>query len=141
MGATSYLSHQRIDRPRTQKSYKDWVESFIAAQGHTQDEVLPKTEQVVENIMMGLRLQPGISLTSVYEVFGEVGLKALSKAIAPHIQSHWVIVDAKSENNGANITNLKPNDRIRLSDPEGFLMSNVVIIDAFNALEPLSCIN
>ncbi|MEL6902199.1 MAG: radical SAM family heme chaperone HemW [Cyanobacteria bacterium J06606_4] len=154
MGATSYLPQpggpQRIDRPRTQKTYQSWVEQFVTRGGETDDSLLPPTEQVVETIMMGLRLKPGISLETVYDVYGQVGLEKLGRAIAPHIQSGWVIVQSEStdttHNNptdaatpdSANVTNLKPTDRIHLSDPEGFLMSNIVIVDAFNALEALS---
>lgn len=154
MGATSYLPQpggpQRIDRPRTQKTYQSWVEQFVTSGGKTDDSLLPPTEQVVETIMMGLRLKPGISLETVYDVYGQVGLEKLGRAIAPHIQSGWVIVQSEStdttHNNptdaatpdSANVTNLKPTDRIHLSDPEGFLMSNIVIVDAFNALEALS---
>ena len=61
MGATSYLKHQRIDRPRTQKTYQAWVDDFIRSGGETEDPRLPETEQVIETIMMGLRLAPGIS--------------------------------------------------------------------------------
>ncbi|MEL6605245.1 MAG: coproporphyrinogen III oxidase, partial [Cyanobacteria bacterium J06614_10] len=154
MGATSYLPQpggpQRIDRPRTQKTYQAWVAQFVTRGGETDDSLLPPTEQVVETIMMGLRLKPGISLETVYDVYGQVGLEKLGRAIAPHIQSGWVIVQSEStdttHNNptdaatpdSANVTNLKPTDRIHLSDPEGFLMSNIVIVDAFNALEALS---
>lgn len=143
MGATSYLPQpggpQRIDRPRTQKTYRTWVEQFVASGGQTDDGLLPPTEQVVETIMMGLRLKPGISLEPVHQVHGQKGLEALSRAIAPHIQSGWVTVKTvDADKNTENITNLKPTDRIRLSDPEGFLMSNIVIVDAFNALEAVS---
>ena len=154
MGATSYLPQpggpQRIDRPRTQKTYQAWVAQFVTRGGETDDSLLPPTEQVVETIMMGLRLKPGISLETVYDVYGQVGLEKLERAIAPHIRSGWVTVHSESTDtthkvptgtattDSANVTNLKPTDCIRLSDPEGFLMSNIVIVDAFNALEAVS---
>ena len=138
MGATSYLPQaagpQRIDRPRTQASYRNWVEQLIERRGTTDDPTLPLTEQVLETIMMGLRLTPGISLLGVEEIYGDRGLKALSKAIAPHIQNQWVIIDSAHPKDFAQ-TGLSARDHIRLSDPKGFLMSNVVITDAFNALE------
>ena len=134
MGATSYLNHQRIDRPRTQKSYQAWVETFVKNGGRTADPVIDAEEQVVELIMMGLRLLSGVVLEDVYKIYGERGLQELSKAIAPYLQSGWLTV--KSASLGiSNAVGLEPTDRIQLSDPEGFLMSNVVITDAFNALE------
>ncbi|CAN5823180.1 hypothetical protein BH23CYA1_BH23CYA1_09690 [soil metagenome] len=88
--------------------------------------------------MVGLRLKQGISLAGVNQVYGEAGLKALEKAIAPHIRQQWVIVEPDADVPfGQNVTKFKPTSRIRLSDPEGFLMSNQVIVDAFNALEAL----
>ena len=135
MGATSYLNHQRIDRPRTQKTYREWVDRFVALGGITEDPVLDPSERVMEQIMVGLRLKEGISLEDVYRVYGEKGLEAIGSAIAPHIKNHWLTTHDPLAD--SNTTNLKPTSRIRLSDPEGFLMSNVAITDAFNALESL----
>ncbi|MEM9090205.1 MAG: radical SAM family heme chaperone HemW [Cyanobacteria bacterium P01_F01_bin.53] len=148
MGATSYLwkelgpGYQRIDRPRTQRSYRDWVAQFVK-QGQTDDPVLSPGERVLEGIMVGLRLKEGVSLAALYEVYGEPGLVEMGKAIAPHISSQWVTITSATGTSTTdcqpypNVTNLKPTDHIRLTDPEGFLMSNVVIVDAFNALEAL----
>ncbi len=132
MGATSYVNYQRIDRPRTQKTYRAWVDEFVARRGQTDDPVLPSAERVMEQIMVGLRLKAGISLEGVYWVYGEPGLEAIGRAIAPYLKSHWLITDSLPDS-----TRLRPNTRICLTDPEGFLMSNVVIVDAFNALESL----
>ena len=137
MGATSYLPQptgpQRIDRPRTQASYRTWVDQLIAQKGQTNDPALPPAEQVLEAIMMGLRLKSGISMKSVNEIYGEAGLKKLSQAIAPHIQNNWLTIDPPSPI--PHSPSLTPHTHIRLTDPLGFLMSNVVITDAFNALE------
>ena len=140
MGATSYVNHQRIDRPRTQKTYRAWVDAFVARGGQTEELVLPLAEQVMEQIMVGLRLKEGISLAGVYRVYGEKGLEAMGRAIAPHLKNQWLSTDAAVTVTTSNPTfkpTLKPTSRIFLSDPEGFLMSNVVIVDAFNALESL----
>jgi len=154
MGATSYIGHQRIDRPRTQRTYREWVERFVRAGGVTNDPIITPEERVLEQIMVGLRLSEGIELSEMFGVYGADGIAAFETAIAPHIQRNWVTVEsvsaasapvrsmsksvAKSMPNVApNIKKLEPSSRIRLSDPEGFVMSNQVIIDAFNALEAL----
>lgn len=143
MGATSYVNHQRIDRPRTQDTYRQWVEQFIQAKGCMNDPAISPEERVLESIMVGLRLKEGISLGELYEVYGEKGLRAVEEAIAPHISQQWAIIEpSKSDMHDAQTqpsseSNLTPASRIRLSDPEGFLMSNRVIVDAFNALEGL----
>ncbi len=138
MGATSYIGHQRIDRPRTQKTYRDWVKQFVQQGGQTDEPQISPAEQVLENFMVGLRLKEGIGIAGVYEVYGAAGLIKVGEAIAPHVKSNWLIVEPIST--AENITKLKPNSRIRLSDPEGFLMSNVVIVDAFNALNKLDAL-
>ncbi|MEL6940439.1 MAG: radical SAM family heme chaperone HemW [Cyanobacteria bacterium J06598_1] len=154
MGATSFLPKQtrthtepqRIDRPRTQASYREWVKAFIENGSVTDELTLPPDEQVLETVMMGLRLAPGISMAGVYAVYGEAGLAEVEKAITPHVQNGWVIVDPMRSISSQTPTNqtssdvfctthLSPTSHIRLSDPEGFLMSNVVITDTFNALE------
>lgn len=140
MGATSYLNHQRIDRPRTQATYRDWVAQFIQQGGRTADPKISSKERVLEHFMVGLRLKEGIGMAGVWQVFGEEGLAAVGEAIAPHIKSQWAIIESAAESaadTATNITKLEPTSRIRLTDPEGFLMSNVVIVDAFNALETL----
>ncbi len=144
MGATSYLmtplGYQRIDRPRTQNTYRQWVERFIQNDGQSLDPVLSASERVLEQIMVGLRLQQGIALAEVSQVFGDAGLTNLFAALVPHMQKGWVVVEFETENmrgKQQKITKFTSESRIRLSDPEGFLMSNVVIVDAFNALEAL----
>ncbi len=141
MGATSYLNYQRIDRPRTQSTYRQWVAQFVQQGGTTDDPVIPPTEQVLESLMVGLRLKQGISLQNLYRVYGEQGLVNLAAAIAPHLTANWLILEPKTAAAGSLTPSpslkLNPSDRIRLTDPEGFLMSNVVIVDTFNALEAL----
>ncbi len=142
MGATSYLmtplGYQRIDRPRTQSTYWQWVERFVENGGQSGEPVLSASERVLEQIMVGLRLQQGISLAEVGRVYGEAGLANLGAALVPHVQNGWLIVELEAANmrkGPQKATKLTPESRIRLSDPEGFLMSNIVIVDAFNALE------
>ena len=140
MGATSYVNHQRIDRPRTQQRYREWVEQFERKGGRTEEPAIAPEERVLEQIMVGLRLKEGIELSDVFEVYGQAGLVALGKAIAPHIKNNWVVVEPDADSPTdipSNIKKLEPTGRIRLSDPEGFVMSNQVIVDAFNALEAL----
>ena len=148
MGATSYLPQpsgpQRIDRPRAQATSRTWVEAFAQNSGTTADPTLPPSEQVLETIMMGLRLKPGISVDEIYRVYGEAGLVELGQAIAPHVANRWVIIEPAACHSGDSPVAqkiLKPSHRIRLSDPQGFLMSNVVITDAFNALEKVTSAN
>ena len=135
MGATSYLNHQRIDRPRTQKTYRKWVDNFVACGGKTDEPVLPASERVMEQIMVGLRLREGISLEAIYRLYGNRGIDAMGSAITPYLKNNWLKIHAPKPL--SDTTTLQPTSRIHLTDPEGFLMSNVIITDAFNALEAL----
>ncbi|MGB3293958.1 MAG: hypothetical protein WBB01_13310, partial [Phormidesmis sp.] len=143
MGATSYLEtphgYQRIDRPRTQSTYRQWVERLVE-EGYSNEPILSASERILEQIMVGLRLKQGISLSAVDQVHGEEGLGRLFAALAPHLHKGWVIAESQADTmreQQQSTAKFTSNSRIRLSDPEGFLMSNVVIIDAFNALEAL----
>lgn len=171
MGATSYLNHQRIDRPRTQAAYAQWLSQYIAQGGVSGDPVTPASEQVLEQLMMGLRLAEGWPVAPVYALYGQAGLNRLAGAIAPYCQKNWVLVDHSSAQTHVDADfeipplltskatshvaepslspplspplstpflpppELRQSSRIRLSDPEGFLMSNQVIVAIFNALE------
>ena len=50
----------------------------------------------------------------------------LYTALKPHIQTGWVMVEGDSWDTLRHI---------RLSDPEGFLFSNVVLVDCFRVLD------
>jgi oxygen-independent coproporphyrinogen-3 oxidase len=115
MGAASYIEGKRFTRPRKTQEYYQWVQA-----GCTIDcEVTPSAEILLETLMLGLRLAEGISISSLERDFGHGMVAKIQHCLQPYFEKGWVEV---------------VEGRLRLSDPEGFLFSNVVLADLFNKL-------
>ncbi|MEA5502459.1 radical SAM family heme chaperone HemW [Halotia wernerae UHCC 0503] len=120
MGAASYVQGKRFTRPRKTKEYYQWVQDLIANGGVINCKVTPPDEILLETLMLGLRLAEGVSLSILAEEFGEEKVKKIQKILQPYLEKGWVkVIDG----------------RLRLSDPEGFLFSNVVLAKLFSGLE------
>lgn len=115
MGAASYVQGKRFTRPRKTKEYYAWLENG----GLIDCEITPPEEELLETLMLGLRLAAGLNLTMLIEKFGEGKIEKVKKYLQLYIDRGWV------ENFG---------DKLRLSDPDGFLFSNVVLADLFEKL-------
>lgn len=126
LGATSYTQHQRVSRPRTLATYSQWVQAFQDAKGIHSDLPTPPTEQLLDRLMVGLRLTEGIGGEEVRMLCLPALWAILQSTLQPHIQKELVVME------GDTWANLR---RIRLTDPEGFLFSNAVLSDCFRAVE------
>ncbi len=134
LGATSYTQLQRVSRPRTLATYSQWVQVFQEAGGIHSEPATPPTEQLLDRLMVGLRLKEGISGDEVRFTEGDAARSLcppilwskLQETLQSHIHNGFVIVE------GDTWATLR---RIRLTDPEGFLFSNVVLSDCFRAVE------
>ncbi|MBD6616977.1 coproporphyrinogen III oxidase [Komarekiella sp. 'clone 1'] len=115
MGAASYVEGKRFTRPRKTKEYYQWVQ----AGGVIDCEVTPPEEVLLETLMLGLRLAEGVSLAMLAEKFGEDKVEEICKCLQPYFDQSWVEVVG---------------GRLRLSDPQGFLFSNVVLAELFEKL-------
>ncbi len=129
MGAASYTNGQRFTRPGKTKEYYQWVQDFITAQGVLNCPQTPLDEVLLETLMLGLRLAEGVSLSTL-AAFGEKTLERIWTCLQPYYQKGWVevvgtVFDGKLPSVG----------RLRLSDPQGFLFSNVVLADLFGQLQ------
>ncbi|MEO0541225.1 MAG: radical SAM family heme chaperone HemW [Cyanobacteria bacterium P01_A01_bin.105] len=122
MGATSYTQHQRVGRPRTRQAYAQWVEAYIKRHGQLDCPETPQVERVLDGLMTGLRLAEGVSLTPVQNL-GQ--LSRVRAALQPHL-----------DNGLAMFTQTSAGPHLRLSDPDGFFLSNTVIVSLFEALAP-----
>ncbi len=120
MGAASYVHQRRVTRPRTQAAYREWVQS------NRQPSLIPDstTEQLLDRLMLGLRLAEGLSLRELAQAFGSKIAQQITRTLDPFHAKGWVVSE--------------PGDRIRLSDPEGFLFSNVVLSTLFEAVSDAS---
>lgn len=80
--------------------------------------------------MVGLRLAEGIGGDEVRSLCDAATWAQLYAVLQPHIQAGWLVVDG----DGGDAAAWDQVQRIRLSDPEGFLFSNVVLVDCFRVL-------
>lgn len=128
MGATSYIQAQRFTRPRNRQAYFQWVENLIGSAGAIASPRSTTTEVLLETLMLGLRLAEGLDVETLARQFGKKAVEQIFSCLTPYLQKGWVEL-------------VKPyplQTRIRLSDPEGFLFSNVVLVALWTELEEIS---
>lgn len=118
MGATSYVNGDRAARPRKTREYYEWIEQLKNSNYSFSPNRLE--DYLLDTLMVGLRLAEGVDLEKLIQQFGQALVKQALKCLQPYEQAKWVDVSA---------------GRIRLTDPEGFLFSNVVLIKLFETFE------
>lgn len=136
MGATSYVQGQRFTRPRKTGEYYLWVEQLIVAEGGIDCQKTPPDEVLLETLMLGLRLADGVSMSSLAEQFGEKTLEQIWRCLQPYHRKGWVeLVGLNGERFAMSDAGKLPAlGQLRLTDPEGFLYSNVVLAEVFSQL-------
>ena len=67
---------------------------------------------LLDTLMLGLRLADGVGIEMLAEKFGGENTEKIQKTLKPFIEKGWVYI---------------VEGRIKLSDPEGFLFSNMVL--------------
>lgn len=132
MGATSYIQGQRFTRPRKTKEYYQWVQELIVAGGVLDCPQTPPNEVLLETLMLGLRLREGVSLSTLAQLFGEETLAQIWTCLQPYYQQGWV--EVVGERVAISNVGIPTNGQLRLSDPQGFLFSNVVLAEVFSQL-------
>lgn len=122
MAAASYVQGQRFTRPRKRQEYYHWVTDLIHNQGQIDCPVASSTDRLLDTLMLGLRLAEGIPLAALVDQFGGAIVQQILDCLQPYRERGWVRLEGENAEG-----------RIRLSDPEGFLFSNVVLTDLFQA--------
>lgn len=141
MGATSYVEGERFSRPRKTRQYFEWVGERGERGEFSSRFPVPNSEslsdRLLDTLMLGLRLADGLRLNSLIETFGRNTLERIWKCLQPYYQEGLVEVlpECGDRFNG---TLLLDCGRIRLSDPEGFLVSNVILVTLFEEFDPTS---
>lgn len=139
MGAASYVHHQRFTRPRKRRDYFQWVQSSKATEGKIECSITSPTERLLDTLMLGFRLAEGLSLTELVQQFGMAAVEKMWRCLMPWRQKGWVEIwddQTKMTNSPqAELADLPETARMRLSDPEGFLFSNLVLSDLFEAFD------
>lgn len=130
MGAASYVQGQRFTRPRKTGEYYPWVQQLIASGGVINCPQTPPDEVLLETLMLGLRLAEGVNLSMLAEQFGEETLEQIWRCLQPYYRKGWVEVVGLDGERVA----MSAQGQLRLTDPEGFLFSNVVLAELFSQL-------
>lgn len=125
LGAASYLAGKRFTRPRKIREYYDWIEQDCPIEVPE----LAQEDLLLETLMLGLRLADGIKVGELISKFGEVTFQRIWKCLERYYNQGWVLLLEDSEK--LEITTNLASAKIRLSDPEGFLFSNVILSDLF----------
>jgi len=124
MGATSFLGGNRFTRPRTRNEYHAWVETLTQEQNDlNQDFEVNSTDQLLETLMLGLRLQEGVNLDAIAQRFGSEKATTIIQTLQPYQEQDWVDW-AKLDG--------QQWGQLRLRDPEGLLVSNTILAQLFH---------
>jgi putative oxygen-independent coproporphyrinogen III oxidase len=131
MGATSYLRGDRRARPRQLQAYCDWVTEF-----DPDPPAVPLTpnELLLDTLMVGFRLAAGISVQLLRQQFGDRLIQQVGTCLERYRQSGWIEAIDHTGSIQMIVNNWLELDRIRLTAPEGFLFSNVVLVELFDRL-------
>ena len=129
MGATSYIAGDRVARPRKTGEYYEWVEKGERGKGEREEN--GNLDLLLDTLMLGLRLQEGLAIAPLVEQFGEAAIVRVWQRLQPYRKTGWVAVvpaDASLK--------MSHSGRVKLTNLEGFLFSNVVLTDLFEEFEP-----
>ncbi|AFY79345.1 putative oxygen-independent coproporphyrinogen III oxidase [Pleurocapsa sp. PCC 7327] len=131
MGAASYVRRQRFTRPRTRVEYYAWVQQLKENHDAIDCPETSECDRLLETLMLGLRLAEGVDLSQLCQQFGEEILEKIWTCLHPYTQQGWVewITTESRDNSQLTIRN-----KIRLTDPEGFLFSNTILAALFERL-------
>lgn len=145
MAAASYLAGERFVRPRTLPEYALYVQDLPAT---TTAPITSRagaasllaahhsaTPDMLDTVMLSLRTADGLDITAFARLYGAENARLVVRALQPYQQQGLVMqvpdvadlveVGGKVEGNRG---------RLRLADPDGFIVSNDIISSVFAAL-------
>lgn len=135
MGATSYIDGKRFGRPRTRNGYYQWLESWLNQGCPIPGETVSPLENLLESLMLGLRLTAGVTWAQLPSVNQTEKAKILA-TLTSFGDRHWL--EFYGEDNqmlAPNQTTTETVQRFCFTDPEGILYSNQILSALFAALE------
>jgi putative oxygen-independent coproporphyrinogen III oxidase len=130
MAAASYVNGQRFTRPRKRREYFEWVGEMEQNGGAIDCAVVLNQERLLDTLMLGLRLADGVDgekLRAAMPIpqgseFGDLLVEKILRTLQPYVKAGWVTIGDF------------PTQTIKLTDPEGFLFSNVLLSTLFEKL-------
>ncbi|CAL1389029.1 unnamed protein product [Linum trigynum] len=151
LGSASFVNGSRFSRPKKMKDYANFVQNLDSAEAawnRSDDRSVDADKDLaLDVVMLSLRTARGLDVRSFAEAFGGSMVSSLCKVYKPHIESgHVVCLDKERRSMSADEFSkllVARGDEIsgnlaflRLSDPDGFLLSNELISLAFGAIAP-----
>ncbi|GMN58523.1 hypothetical protein TIFTF001_027618 [Ficus carica] len=149
LGSASYVGGLRFSRPKKMKGYVDFVKSLENESiDFNNNNPIDSTDIAMDVVMLSLRTARGLDLRSFGKAFGDSLVVSLCKAYRHYVESgHVVCLDERgrafSSDEFGKMPLKEDGDKIekglayiRLSDPEGFLLSNEIISHAFGVIAP-----
>ncbi|KAJ9567798.1 hypothetical protein OSB04_003764 [Centaurea solstitialis] len=147
LGSASYINGTRFSRPKKLKDYTNYVNDLEGGLVDFQeDDDIDEVEMAMDVIMLSLRTSKGLDLKIFREDFGSSVAVELCKVYEPYMKSgHVAFLDHQRREITEDEFGLLVLDDekleneigfIRLSDPDGFLLSNELISLAFGVIDP-----
>ncbi|KAI3872845.1 hypothetical protein MKX03_025251 [Papaver bracteatum] len=147
LGSASHLNGVIFSRPRKMKEYTSYVQNLEDGSLIQHENGQKDTKDLeMDVVMLSLRTSKDMDLTSFRECFGSCLVLSLCKTFRPYIKSgHVLMLDNKrrvlvAEELWSVLSNKSKIEEevafIRLSDPDGFLLSNELISIAFGVIFP-----
>ncbi|KAL8042546.1 hypothetical protein ABFX02_09G059500 [Erythranthe guttata] len=144
LGSASYLRGVRFSRPRKLKDYVGYVQNLEneSSEDGVVDFDVDAKDLATDVVMLSLRTAEGLDLRAFGEAFGDSVRGSICEVYRPYVESgHMICLDEKRRKVEYDefIVSSMSNERVgflRLSDPDGFLLSNELISLAFAAISP-----
>jgi len=147
LGSASFVGGLRFSRPRKVNDYINFVQNLenglVDSSGG--DGNIHGKDRAMDVVMLSLRTAQGLDLKSFQESFGSSLVLCLLEVYKPYVESGLVVcLDEHrrtiivNDLNNSFLYNTNTEKRvayIRLSDPEGFLLSNELIALAFGVID------
>lgn len=143
LGSASYINGVRFSRPRRLKDYEEFVKE-LESESMAVNAAFDEKDLAMDVVMLSMRTARGLDLKGFERSFGESAVMSLCRVWRPFVESgHAVVMDEERRAVSFDDFVLELScDRwsgkgvtfVRLSDPEGFLISNELIAVAFGAL-------
>ncbi|XP_066360071.1 uncharacterized protein [Miscanthus floridulus] len=146
LGSASYINGVRYSRPRRTKEYAEWVQKLEDGTWSHESRSSDMKDMALDVVMLSLRTAWGLDLQNFSKSFGKSLALSLCNTFKPFVESGLVIamdmdrralphidfeLDLQNEDDfGSRVA------FIRLSDPDGFLLSNELISLAFGIISP-----
>lgn len=141
LGSASYIGGARFSRPRRLKEYTSYVQNLElngVLNSTETNGIIDAKDLAMDVVMLSLRTADGLDLKSFGEAFGESMMRSVCEVYRPHVESgHVMCLDEQGRKIvGDEFVSNEKLAFLRLSDPDGFLLSNELISLAFSAIAP-----